>query len=480
MKTKPVDAPVTRKDSSSACYKIGATTDELETIRSLLLPSKVEVIPLKGNALAIEVMVDGAAVAANTLPNNLIGFVALSKKSHAILEDISMHWEMHGHKLAPSCFLLEEQKNESLLNPWIIDQIIKANRDTAIRNVDLMRELTKIRIAHEETQRAFYALERYAETNFDLKRQQALALEPSTDMVQLNQDRRTVTQLVPTVSVGVCDIAIHIASAPTETTGRLDITLTAVESGKRVSSWTVPGISLQKSWIQLSLPRSLGVDEESLSLTVEWVGAGSISLSMACSHPDPKWCAIAKGAPLSRTLAMKVWRGLPHTAPTQASNAYDLTNVPTKRWLVDEGIMRNAENLSHMQEAVQYIEALGAVLVHPIDSKAVLARLSGSAPKGALHVWADVESGNKAAGPIEFAIAVASPLKGRGKTETIKFKPGYISEWITLPGGAKSEVHLFLPQALDNAEDIYLATRIKQGNSNENCWAYFKKIRATA
>lgn len=479
MKTKAVNAPAKNLDHPTPCYKIGVTSDDIESVRALQLPSKIELIALRGNALSIEIMVDGAATVADALPNNLIGFVALTKKSYATLQEISMHWEVHGNKLAPACFIMEPKTSEPALSSWIIDQIIIANRETAIRNVSLMRELTKIRIAHEETQSAFYTLERYAEANFDLKRQQTVALEPSNKVMQLNKEQTTVTQLIPTGSVGVCGIGLHIGPTPTDTTDRLDISLTAVESGIQVGNWTVAAQSLTKGWIQLALPQSLGVDEESLSLTVKLTGTGTLALSTAFAHPDPKWCAIVNGVPTSRTLAMKVWRGLPHTRPTQSSNALEFPVENTKRWLVDDGQMKNVENLSNHKECVQYIEALEALLVHPIDSKAMLAKLSGSAPKGGRHIWADIESGNREAGTIEYAIAVAPPQKIRGKAEPVKFKPGYISEWVTLAGGAKSEVHLFLPQALDSAADIYLATRVKQGDSSDYCWAYFKKIRIT-
>lgn len=129
---------------------------------------------------------------------------------------------------------------------------------------------------------------------------------------------------------------------------------------------------------------------------------------------------------------------------------------------------------------MRYIENLEAVLVHPNDTNAVLGKLPGSAPKGARHICADIEHGNANAGPIEYAIAVIDPNQKRSKNDTEKFKPGYISDWMALSAGTKSQVHLFLPAPLEAAGDIYLATRIRPGGSNENCWAYFKKIRTMA
>ncbi|HEN8727974.1 TPA: hypothetical protein U8214_001868 [Pseudomonas putida] len=480
MNTNTIELPTKRLDASTPAYKIGTTTDEFDEICRLGLPSQIEIIAVKGNAVAIEFIQGNKTQRLNSLPNNLVGFIAISEKSHSELEEISKHWELHGHKLGPACVKIDSKNQADALNSWLIDQIIRSSQLTSVRNVKLMRELTQLRIAHEESQRAFYNLERFAEANFELHRKLAVVLEPSSQAVTLNSKTHSVTQLLPSVSVGVSDIGLHISTEPKDASGKLEVSLKAVETATQVGHWVIPASSLKKGWIQLSLQNTLGVDEESLSLTLKWSGSDSISVSMGCAHPDPKWCALVLGQPSNRTLAVKIWRGLPSVSPTISPNSLAISQAKSNRWLVDENALKAIQSHTPITEFVRYIENLEAVLVHPNDTNAVLGKLPGSAPKGARHICADIEHGNANAGPIEYAIAVIDPNQKRSKNDTEKFKPGYISDWMALSAGTKSQVHLFLPAPLEAAGDIYLATRIRPGGSNENCWAYFKKIRTMA
>lgn len=466
--------------ASTQTYKIGTTVEEYDLINQLSLPSQVELVAIRGNALAIEFVQGDVIQRLTSLPNNVIGFITTTEKGEVELGEISKHWELHGKKLGPACYRADSAIDSHSLSSWLIDQIIQSNQLTATRNVKLMRELTELRIAHEDSQRAFYNLERYAEANFELHRKLAFTLEPSNQAATLNSKTQTITQLLPSVSVGVSDIGLHVSTPPQSNSGKLEVSLQTVESSTQVGHWVIQASSLKKGWIQLSLQETLGVDEQSLSLTLKWTGNDSIALTLGCAHPNDKWCAFIQGQPSNRTLALKIWRGLPNVSPTLSPTSLAVSTATAGRYLVDEGALKSVQSDTSLKEYVRYIEHLGAILVHPNDSNPMLAKLANCAPKGTRHITADIEHGNKDAGFIEYAIGVSAVQVSSRKNDAIKFKPGFISDWIALSAGAKSQIHLVLPNTLEDTSDIYLATRIKAGDSNENCWAYFKKIRTTA
>lgn len=480
MDTNTIELQANHIEASTPTYKIGVTVDDYDSICLLRLPTPISVVAVGGNAVEIEFIQDGIAKPLHSLPNNLIGFIATSEKSQSELEEISKHWELHGHKLGPACFTINSEYDPLSLNEWLIEQIIKSSQLTSVRNVKLMRELTKLRIDHEESQRAFYNLERYAEVNFELQRKLAIVLEPSNHSAILNNKIHTITQLLPTVSVGVSDIGLHVSVPPKDISAKLEVFLKAVETATQVGHWVIPATSLKKGWIQLSLQNTLGVDEQSLSLTLKWSGNDSVSFTLGCAHPDPKWCALILGQPSNRTLALKIWRGLPNVSPTVSPNTVAVSQSKCNRWLVDENALRSVESYTARHELIRYIEDRSAILVHPNDINPVLAKLSECAPKGTRQISADIEHGHQDAGIIEFAIAVKPTKDSQSNNESQNFKAGYISDWIALSAGAKTQIHLFLPSPLEAVNDIYLATRIRQGSSNENCWAYFKKIRTIA
>ncbi|MBD8729765.1 hypothetical protein IFT44_01000 [Pseudomonas sp. CFBP 13710] len=416
----------------------------------------------------------------DSLPNHLVGFIAANKSSAVELKDIADHWVKHGHDVPPSLTVFDPKAGPESLNNWLISQLVRYQISTSRRNVTLMRELSKIRISHEETLESYRALERYAEANFDLHRTESLLIEPCSRVILLDGDKSTAVQLMPTVSVGISDIGVHVSAISTDADGYLHVKLNTVESSEQVGSWKIPFQNLSLNWLRLALPQSLGVDEQSIYITIRWCGTGSVSISAGVPHPDPRWCVQLNGEAENRTLAMKAWRSLPQTRPTAASMSSPIDGLQDKRWLVAEDIMRGVANLSNSRDHVKYLEEPKAILVHPINQTPVLGKLAQAAPVGAKHIWADIQSANKEAAPIEYALAISVPDPETLDEKGVQFKPGFISEWITVEGGAQSELHLFLPEPLIGTGDIYLATRLKPGYSNEKCWAYFKKIRATA
>lgn len=416
----------------------------------------------------------------NSLPNNLIGFVAANKDSLAQIQNIADQWVKHGHDSPPNCTVHEPKSDSEGITTWLISQLVRYQVSTSRRNIILMRELSNIRISHEETLESYRALERYAEANFDIHRTESLLIEPCSRAISLNGDNCTAVQLIPTVSVGISDIGVHVSAISGDAEGYLQVKINTVESAEQVGSWKVLLRNLSLGWLRLALPQSLGVDEQSIYISISWCGAGSVSISTGVPHPDPRWCAQLNGEAESRTLAMKAWRSLPQTRPTAASMSSPIDGLQEKRWLVAEDIMRSVENLSNIRDHVKYLEEPKAILIHPVNQTPVLGKLAQAAPIGARHIWADIQSANKEAAPIEYAIAISVPVPETLDEKGVQFKPGFISEWIAVEGGAQSELHLFLPEPLVGTGDIYLATRLKPGYTNEKCWAYFKKIRATA
>lgn len=471
--TNKIYAPMNK--AADIEFNICIDYDEIETIKRLKLPENITLLPIRTQAERCEIYVNGNWTSVDFYPKNLIGFVSLKTKPNPNLEASIKFLQGYGSDMDIELYSLRDTTD---LLSWVIKKISFVHTTTSVRNVRLMRELAQLRVLHDDIQGAFSALEKYADANFSLYRKQILLIEPVVHTIELDKNRPNATQLVPTHSTGLSDIGIHIKKIDERADGILSISLLMLESNERVGHWNIPVASLPEDWIQLALPKCLGTDEQSLLIDIHWSGNAKLSLSLGVSHPDPKWCVNYQNNPQNRTLALKAWRSLPHTNPTQAASVLQLENHNTQRWLVSEDNLKTVQSASHSPECVQYIDAIRGILVHPIDATPTLACLKLAAPKTAQHIFADIYNASSAAGPVEFALAILSPDR-KSSTTPIKFEPSYISEWISLSGGSHSEIHLYLPAPLEIASDIYLATRIKPGASNANCNAQFIKIRAT-
>lgn len=137
------------------------------------------------------------------------------------------------------------------------------------------------------------------------------------------------------------------------------------------------------------------------------------------------------------------------------------------------------ENLTDHPEYVKYYQDSKMILVHPVSDVPSLCRMKNACPKGTVQIHAEVETSNKRAQPVDYAIIVSSDNHPQWQKKLQRFEKGVCSGWVTVPGLGSSVVRLELDAPLESAAHLYLATRIKPGVNNNYCWAHFRNIRLT-
>ncbi|MFV3078073.1 DUF6212 domain-containing protein [Niveispirillum fermenti] len=442
----------------------------------------VRILAFSAKGDALQVVDGGCIIPVKNVPVQMLGFLVLSESGDEEIAQVRLDWNNKFCCMPPPVFNAKMGIDPVKVLSWQSEQLIALQRDTARRNVRLMRDLAVIRVAHEETQEAFRRLEAFAMANLVLIQQEALTLEPMRHSVRLFGDATgLVEQLIPIGSVGVSDIAIHIDHAPADVTGFLRVRLCTVESDQVVGTWTVPASKLQPGWVRLSLREALGVDEQSLKLLVEWEGGDQLTLSLSYQHPDGRWCTRQGNHSFGRVLALQAWRGVPGTRTNRALNAVPVDEASTEpQWVLDAQTLRTAELVNGPEGYVRFVEDRRAVLVHPTDHTPTVARLAGACPAGAKHIWAQVETIHPEAGTVEYALVVAPTPEIGASRPKLPLPSGHISEWCAVPPCKKTEVHLFLPKPMQMSADLYLVTRMAPGDSNANCQALFSLVRAKA
>lgn len=204
-----------------------------------------------------------------------------------------------------------------LLLAWWSQRLGTALAVLAQRNTLLMRELSRLRSAHDETQTRFERLEKHLLGTLGAGRTRLYSLEPAAALGTLALEAtNAVTQRLAGESIGLSDVAIHVASAPQQSNaGQLEVTLETAEDELVAASWQVGGDRLREGgWIRLSMTRSLGVDARTARLRLRWSGPGMLALSMSVRHPDERWCVQGKPGAPHAALALQAWVAVPGTS----------------------------------------------------------------------------------------------------------------------------------------------------------------------
>ena len=332
------------------------------------------------------------------------------------------------------------------------------------RNRQLMRDLAEMRIAHDQTQAAFAALEGFFYQSGGAERRLYRELSPlRTQLPCLLAPGAMVEQRLPCDSAGLSDIALCLPKEGAPATGVLTVSLELAESGAQIAEWRLEAAELHPGWLRLALDRALGPDAQTPQLRLHWQGAEQLRLVTSVLHPDARF----QPRPGAALLAMQVWKYIPGTRVPAAAGSHLAHGAdPVDRWLLGRSVMTAAVAQAADSGAVEYSELFAGLMVRPGPEDISSARLEGALAPGLRHVAGGVKTEQDTGPVVEYALAAApAATRPRSAGSLPDFDPGLRSDWLALPPGKWAQLHLFLPAALAEPHDLYLMTRLAPGEA---------------
>lgn len=330
------------------------------------------------------------------------------------------------------------------------------------RNRQLMRDLAELRIAHDQTQAAFAALEGFFYQSGGVDRRLYRELSPLRSQPPcLLAPGAMVEQRLPCDSSGLSDIALCLPREGAPASGVLSVSLELAESGAQIAEWRLEAAELRPGWLRLALDRALGPDAQTPQIRLHWQGSDQLRLATSVLHPDARF----QPRPGAALLAMQVWKYIPGTrAPVAAGSHMAHGADPVGRWLLGRSVMTAAVAQAADRGAVEYSELITGLMVRPDPEDITSARLEGALAPGVHHVAGGVKTEQHTGPVVEYALA-AAPVAARPRSAGSRpdFDPGLRTEWLALPAGRWAELHLFLPAPLTESHDLYLLTRLAPG-----------------
>lgn len=457
------------------------TSADIDDARRLALPVSLVEVSLSENAVTFRTDA-GTELSLSQVMLIEIGSLALSRQGADSLARMDAFWKHQSGGPAPQALAVYEEelsKHRVLVLEWLVKQISTVRQAAAIRSTDQMRELGLLRRQHEETQAGFRDLEMFLYRNVSQKRILDTTLSPISGQLPLNLGRGDqLVQRLPGASIGLSDISIHIFNETSPVDGVLHASLSSLEEGETLAIWEVPANKLRHGWLRLSLERALGPDPVTLMLSVSYQGSGTVKLSNSIQHPEQRFWAQVNDRSMPNVPALQTWRWIAGaSAPVAATAVLPVGGQNRLRRVLGEALT-TARDLNDTNQMMQLQQNTSALLVHVLEDRLAGAILSGVALPGARHIYADVRTYHGDAPPVEYQIAVAPhslyrPLEG----EVPSFKAQYASDWVRLAPQEDGQVHLFLPEPLDQHYDVYMLTRLPNGLRNNHFgWSTFANL----
>jgi tetratricopeptide (TPR) repeat protein len=368
-------------------------------------------------------------------------------------------------------------------------RITQTNREIAQRISTLQQQYLELRTLHEDTQNAFAAVEDYLNQAKLPPLQLAFEHLPEKDapaiFLQSQTQAKTITQLLPISSRSLAAIELHFEKINAQARGNLKIELKTPENQASLAKWLIPYQQISGGWLPLDLPNiDLSYPKEVvLSISPQTELGPPPSLSAGKIQPIPEARVQAGESKLDRSLALRLWQGLPGTR--RFLSPYRVSAVEEELEPISAGYL-GARTLSRITEItpnlttedfphIAWREEGEKILTHPREGgKATVAMLPFSFPPQGTKITATVITENAEASEIEYALVLSD-----GEIDPTTFIKGDFSQsiaysgWISIEPNLQRQIHLNLEQPVDRHYHIILATRLPAKGHWAYAWAHW-------
>lgn len=432
---------------------------------------------------------DSTEVALEAMTSRVIGAMAFSKAGQAALQTMVDSWyDKTGAQPPKLIDVSKGSEPQEILCMTLrhIAQLYRFKVDKFItHNSNLLRQMTSLRIAQEETLSELDTIEQFLLKSVETRRWQVQShgpiLEDQTALFKLSSNTE-LRQLLSASSMGVSDVSFMLINQEIPPEGTLTATLYLVETNKTIAQWVLPAADLTAGWQRLSLIRALDQDEQSLHLSLKWQGETHLWVAGGVHHPDTDYCAKIGGDTYDRVLAHQVWKYLPGRSAPVPENAHWIGGLIPERFYIEPVRLANAVSADPNIDCLQYFKSLEALQVHPVKGSITAGRIARAVPPSINQIRATIGGRSEHGPKIEYALATAPqyPVRELGDLVMDCERHGRISDWLPLSKDVQGQLTLHLRAPSEQVSDLYLLTRLAPGERQARGWATFRNIWLSA
>jgi hypothetical protein len=363
----------------------------------------------------------------------------------------------------------------------LLDAVVKTAGSSAARLLALQQQYTAFRTVHDQLQNAFDTVENFLARSHLPPIWLAFACEPADASAGPPSAHASfhLSQLLPIPSQGLAALEIHAVSAAPEADGTLTLSITTPEDGRILGEWDIPYEAVPDGWMFLDLPEIDKLPRQSAVLKAVWnTRSGKPpQLSLTYLQPVPESRIRCTGdEDKQRSLALRLHIGLPGSR--RVAHPFHIGVMPQPhisrlgRRLAPSVLRRFAEidAAPNGQHLVSFVEDAAAIEIRPLNGGMTVAKLAEALPAKARRLTATIRTEDPAGPLVEYALLALDP---RGAHQPVlsegllNGQHGGFSGWLPIHPNFATQIHLTVAEPAIKPLDVYLATRLVEGQAAE-------------
>ena len=419
-------------------------------------------------------------------PTFCLALLALSSAGKKQLELLRDLWAAGAEGFLPNPTLVDVEAGPDAATQvyeLLLNAIGGLYGASAARLLALQRQYTAFRIVHDQLQSAFDTVEQFLTRSQLTPLWLAFACEPSENTVAPRGADRPfrVTQLLPIASQGLAALELHTTAAGPAAEGRLVVSIVTCDDDRTLGEWGIPYSAVPDGWIFLDLPEIDIAPRQSVSLTVIWETRSGAppKLSLTSLQPVPESCvriAASEDRDSNRSLALRLHIGLPGSRRVAHPFHIGVRRQPETgrrgQRLASSVLSRFAEldpKPGHGPR-VRLIDETAALELRPVNGTMTVAKLPAALPAKARRLTATIKTADAEGPLVEYALLALAPRAGYRQVLTegrLNGHQGGFSGWLAIHPDFTTQIHVTLAQPATRPLDLYLATRLADGQAAE-------------
>jgi hypothetical protein len=427
-------------------------------------------------------------------PNFCLGLLSFSEAGKQEINHLLSWWLNKGATLSvPPILEFNPELESTVLKAEFWQQMYglmaKQTQNLAQRINTLQKQYLDLRSLHEDMQNAFATVEDYLSQAKLPEIQLAFDAQASEQILEPTKitDSNSIIfkQLLPVASRGIAVIELHVAKQYAKAVGYLRIRLKACEDKNSLAVWQIPYPHLSVGWLSLDLPNIDLGRKRDLELIIEWqteLGPAP-ALSLTKLQPIPEARAYTDDIVLERSLAIRIWQGLPGTRNVTSPHLLLASNdkkqpAAIKLGYLGQGAIAGVKEVTPNLptdefEHIQVFDQGAKILTHPrADGTPTIAMLPFCFPPNANQLTASIATEHEKAGVIEYAIAIIEPETNPQTCLTTGTALAF-SGWIAVEPNTPRKITLDLDRPVSQHCHIVIATRFVTGSSTDFAWSHW-------
>jgi hypothetical protein len=414
----------------------------------------------------------------------LLALSSAGKKQLELLRDL---WAAGAEGFLPNPTLVDVEAGPDAATTQVYELLLNAIGGlygaSAARLLALQRQYTAFRIVHDQLQSAFDTVEQFLTRSQLTPLWLAFACEPSENTVAPRGADRPfrVTQLLPIASQGLAALELHTTAAGPAAEGRLVVSIVTCDDDRTLGEWGIPYSAVPDGWIFLDLPEIDIAPRQSVLLTVTWETRSGAppKLSLTSLQPVPESCvriAASEDRDSNRSLALRLHIGLPGSRRVAHPFHIGVRRQPETgrrgQRLASSVLSRFAEldpKPGHGPR-VRLIDETAALELRPVNGTMTVAKLPAALPAKARRLTATIKTADAEGPLVEYALLALAPRAGYRQVLTegrLNGHQGGFSGWLAIHPDFTTQIHVTLAQPATRPLDLYLATRLADGQAAE-------------